>query len=80
MMKRSRLRARQEAMFKEHHSKPRPYDYARREREEDHRLRLKTMFNAGLSDEFISKAIGVSVQGVRFLRDVRHCKPQKKLR
>jgi hypothetical protein len=74
MISPSKLRALQEAMRARRGV--RPYDYYRRDRDEDSWLRLDRMFDLGASDELIAQAFSLRVQAVRFLRDVRHRKPQ----
>jgi hypothetical protein len=70
MISLSKLRIRQAAMKARHHSKPRPYDHARREQRDESNVRMSTMFRLKMSDEAIATAFSISVQAARFLRDV----------
>lgn len=70
MMKRAKLRTRQQKMFAKHHAKPRPYDYARGDAEERRKYRIFRMFRRGMSDESIAKVTGMSEPGVRLYREV----------
>lgn len=69
MMRRSKLRDRQQKMFAKHHPRERQGEYQRRDADAQSRFRIFTMFAKGYSDEFVAKATGLSVPGVTLYRE-----------
>jgi len=65
----TKLQKKQWAMLSRH-KRVRPWDKVKREERWQSRARLRTMFRLKMSDETISKAFSISVQAVRFLRDM----------
>lgn len=70
MRNRTKLRARQDAMFKRHHAKPRPYDHAKKRADRRQIKRVMLMFDRGASIEEIAAVTGLTKIGVAIYRDV----------
>jgi hypothetical protein len=71
MLNNRRLREKQKAMRARPH-KPRPYDYKNEDDAEQSILRLRKMFEVGMTDEHIANALSLGVPFVQVLRNKQH--------